>query len=239
MFQNLCEQYFRHYDSNGNGLLECAELLALALDLGDFMLVHLGVYDEAHIRASISGFSTRGDAALTPEEFQRWFASLVDPTAAPPQAEASPLLTYGDWSDRRSSPVGTSERQEAQAAPEAASADGLEERSSDLALTPGYLKALAASPNLLLNLCRQYFHRYDVNHNGIMEASEVLALARGMSKNVAVPLAVADEDLLRSVSSYAADGRSCLSLDEFCDWFPVVLGLQSAAPGGTMHATPG
>eukprot|EP00931_Biecheleriopsis_adriatica_P106749 TRINITY_DN81129_c0_g1_i1.p1 TRINITY_DN81129_c0_g1~~TRINITY_DN81129_c0_g1_i1.p1 ORF type:complete len:337 (-),score=58.11 TRINITY_DN81129_c0_g1_i1:34-1044(-) len=68
----MCQQYFRKYDQNQNGVLEVEELIPLTMELRQSLGVPF-MSDESAIRASMAqcGASTE---ALSYDEFYAWFA---------------------------------------------------------------------------------------------------------------------------------------------------------------------
>lgn len=232
---SMCRHYFRHYDSNKNDLLECGEVLILAQDLSSFLAVPLGS-DEPRLQASVAEFSGEGRDALCLSEFCQWFPSILG--LEPPNPELVEAHTSKPPPSSAAPPLG------GQAAAEAAAdgADGQGQALPALArgrtpvpslervITPGYVAALMGSPNLLCSLCQQYFQKYDANANGSLECSELIVLAEDLSSSVAVPLDADPERMKRSIARFSADGQPSLRLEEFCRWFPMVLGLEPLSP---------
>jgi len=107
-------------------------------------------------------------------------------------------------------------------------------------LTQEYATALLQAPRLLTSLCTQYFKTFDVNQTGFFEFPEVIALAREVHENLAVPWHHGEAEHLRdSVALFGKTRPDCLSYDEFCQWFPAILqgvleghGLQTPAEQG-------
>lgn len=117
--------------------------------------------------------------------------------------------------------------------------------SLDRTITPGYMAAVMSSPEVLCNLCQQYFRQYDKNKNGFMECHEAVELAKDLGSTLAVPLGSTEDVLRPSLKRFSEDGRDALNLEEFCRWFPTVLGLEPLSPqhieeikGGTKENQP-
>ena len=71
----LCQQYFKQYDHNGDSFLDDAELMALSKDLSESFDVPLSASPE-ELRESIAKFSD-GSNCLTFSEFAHWFPSIL------------------------------------------------------------------------------------------------------------------------------------------------------------------
>ncbi|CAJ1328690.1 unnamed protein product [Effrenium voratum] len=98
------------------------------------------------------------------------------------------------------------------------------------AITPGYMAAVMSSPEVLCHLCSQYFRQYDKDKNGLLDCQEAVVLAKELGTALAVPMGSTEEVLRPSIARFSEEGRDALTLEEFCRWFPSVLGLEPLSP---------
>jgi len=85
-------------------------------------------------------------------------------------------------------------------------------------VTPGYAAAVLASPNLQAALCKQYFHKYDMNGDGSLCLDEVTCLTRELHISLGLPLdTITETHLSQTISEFGHGGE--LSAEEFPKWF--------------------
>lgn len=89
-------------------------------------------------------------------------------------------------------------------------------------ITPGYVAALLGSKNMMANLCKQYFSKYDINSSGRLELSEIMNLTAELHTSLGLPSdAVAESDVSTSIAEFGKGGT--LSTEEFPLWFTEIL----------------
>jgi len=85
-------------------------------------------------------------------------------------------------------------------------------------VSTGYITGVLRSPNLLASLCKQYFHRYDLNADGFLCLHEVECLARELHASLGLPLdTINEKNLKESISGFDENGR--LTKESFPSWF--------------------
>ena len=195
---NLCQQYFRQYDKNQNGFMDCHEAVELAKDLGSTLAVPLGSTEEV-LRPSLKRFSEEGRDSLNLEEFCRWFPSVLGLEPLSPQHIEE--IKSGT-----------------KALQEQVQTGGYAPPTLERTISPGYVAALASSPQTMRTFCKQFFKQYDANANGVLEYAEMERLANDLSLTLGISL---DEGRLKErVDTMNSSGDAALSLDAFCCWLP-------------------
>ncbi|CAK9054779.1 unnamed protein product [Durusdinium trenchii] len=199
---NLCQQYFRQYDKNKNGFLDCHEAVEIAKDLGSTLAVPLGSTEEV-LRPSLKRFSEEGRDALTLEEFSRWFPSVLGLEPLSPQHIQEMTSSAKEKWDPMAS----------------------EQQLARQSLTPGYIAALASSPQTVRTLCKQFFKQYDANANGVLEFTEVRKLASDLS--ITLGISIDESRLKERLDTANSSGDAALSLDALCSWLPQLVENQT------------
>eukprot|EP00438_Fugacium_kawagutii_P024050 Skav212913 [mRNA] locus=scaffold374:211604:215072:- [translate_table: standard] len=97
------------------------------------------------------------------------------------------------------------------------------------------MAALMSSPEVLFNLCHQFFKQYDTNANGVLEYAEVERVANDLFLTLGISL---DEERLRErLDTTNQSGEAALTLDAFCCWLHELLKERlPLAPGDTGDA---
>lgn len=219
---DLCKQYFREYDRNCNGVMECSELIALARDVEQSLAVPISS-SENELKSYIITISRQGHDSLSLEEFCQWFPSLLG---------VEPLSPHDI--ERYVSPMNSESRLESVELSHCGETvpPGINIPIPSLlrTITPGYMAALMSSPKVLRKLCSQYFTKYDSNSKHILDLNQLARLCEDLQNSLAVPIGLEPEELKHSIKAFSESGQCSLNLDEFCRWFPSILGLEPLSP---------
>lgn len=105
-------------------------------------------------------------------------------------------------------------------------------------LTPGYVRSLLTSPNLMESLCQTYFRRYDANSDGVIDFPEAVALVNDIQASLGVPEPArpAENQIRLLVERYSSAGGSALTNDQFPDWFKFALQASLAKSDANLAA---